>query len=137
MRVSSFFLADAAQDVAGKIYVIGGGWSFINATNPPPTVLHHLALVALLSISWTEANETFKFEVNLVSEDEQPVITEPLSGELLIGRPPHLPKGSDQLVPLVINFNDLAFESLGTYAFTLRVDGEEIARAPFHIIKPM
>jgi len=134
MRVTSFLLADAAQEVGGKLYVIGGGWNIITAVQPPPISHRHLALVALLGIGWNEANEPIEFEINLVHEDGEAVIPEPVRGRLTIGRPPLLPKGAEQLVPLVVNFDDLNFKHLGGYVFTFQVGDKELARAPFHII---
>jgi hypothetical protein len=136
MRVTSFMLADAAQDVGGKIYVLGGGWNliFVNPANGLPIRHPQITLVALLSVEWNEANETISFSVNLVNEDGASLIPEPLSGQLTIGRPSQIPKGTDQIVPLVINFPDLSFERFGTYSFIFNVGEQEHARAPFHII---
>ena len=136
MRVTSFLLADAAQESNGKLYILGGGWNIITAPagSPLPIRLRQITLVAVLSIAWIEANEAIEFEFGLVDEDGQPKIAEPPRGQLTIGRPPQVPKGIDQVVPLVVNFNDLDFDRLGTYAFTFRVHDMELARAPFHII---
>lgn len=134
MRLTSFLLADAAQESGGKLYIIGGGWYIITAAQPPPIHHRQIALVAVLSVGWTEANEPIDFEINLVDEDEKPVIPEPLRGQLTIGRPPQIPRGSAQLVPLVVNFTDLTFGQLGTYAFTFRAADEELSRATFHVM---
>ncbi len=136
MRITSVLLADAAQESGGKLYIIGGGWNIITASHAPPPAISQraIALVVLLSIGWTEANEPIDFEINLVDADERPVIPEPLRGQLTIGRPPQIPKGTDQVMPFVVNFNDLTFEHLGTYAFTFRAGDEELGRVAFHII---
>lgn len=135
MRVTSFMLADAAQVSAGKLFVIGGGWNILTVSETDLPIHHRgLALVTLLDIAWHETNQSINFEINLVDEDEKPVIPEPLRGELKVGRPTLLPTGAAQLWPLVVNFNDLAFQRLGTYAFTFRVGDDELARAPFHLI---
>lgn len=135
MRVTSFMLADAAQEVNGKLYIIGGGWNLITVPSGASPIRHRmLAVVAILSIEWHEANEPLTFEIDLVDADGRSVMPQTLKGELTVGRPPMLPKGAEQLVPLVVNVHDLTFDHLGTYAFVFRFGEGELARAPFHII---
>ena len=94
-------LADAAQAVDGKLYVLGGGWS---VTGPEPAPM---AIALKIDVPWDEANKRHKFQLALLDADGQPVIVPTptgerpfeLTGEFETGRPaglkdpPFLPNG--------------------------------------------
>ena len=65
MRVT-MLLADAAQEVNGKLYVLGGGWSVTGPDVPP------MALAVKLDVPWTEANQAHTFELVLVDTEQPP-----------------------------------------------------------------
>ena len=61
VEVNCFILADGAQEAAGKLYVLGGGWDRL-IVNTLPTPLITAAIAIVLSVPWNEANETIHFE---------------------------------------------------------------------------
>jgi len=48
-------LADAAQEVRGKLYILGGGWSVTGPDVPP------MALAIKLDVPWSDANASHDF----------------------------------------------------------------------------
>ncbi len=74
MKVT-MLLADAAQAVEGKLYILGGGWSIIG---PEPTPM---AFAIKIEVPWTEANIRHQLRVALYDEDGQPVIIPTSAGE--------------------------------------------------------
>jgi len=61
-------LADSAQEVGGKLYILGGGWSI---TGPDPVPM---AIALKLEVPWDRTNEQHSLLLELVDEDGNPVI---------------------------------------------------------------
>jgi hypothetical protein len=66
MRVT-MLLADAAQEVNGKLYVLGGGWSVTGPDLPP------MAIAIKLDVPWSAANVQHAFALELIDEDGRAV----------------------------------------------------------------
>jgi hypothetical protein len=130
-------LADAAAAVAGKHYIHGGGWDTIQAASFPVT--HHAMSAAIrLRVPWTATNQPHDLELDIVDADGQSVLPNPpgpFTGQLNIGRPPHLEPGEDQVVPLVMDIRSLVFVAPGSYAAILRIGGFEAMRSPFRLVQ--
>lgn len=60
-------LADAAQEVNGKLYVLGGGWSVTGPEVPP------MAIALKIDVPWNEANRRRQWELVLLDADGSPV----------------------------------------------------------------
>lgn len=85
-------LADTAQEVGGKLYILGGGWSVTGPEVGP------MALAIKIDVPWNSANQRHKFDVMLLGEDGQPPeMLGPegqvpgevrFSGDFEVGRPP-------------------------------------------------
>lgn len=121
MRVT-MLLADAAQEVNGKLYVLGGGWSVTGPDVPP------MALAVKLDVPWSEANQQHQFTLVLVDTDGRPAIVGNeqqvrVEGNFEVGRPAGLPAGSDIDFAFAINVPPFAL-SPGRYAWQLSIDGD-------------
>jgi hypothetical protein len=124
MRVN-LILADSAQAVNGKLYLLGGGWT-ITGPGPSPS-----AIAILVEIPWNEANRVFNFKVSLVTGDDQPVIVPTpvgdrpveIGGQFESGRPPGLKPGTPLMIPLVVNLAPLPLQPDGLYVWRLEIDG--------------
>lgn len=106
MRVH-VLLADSAQaDPSGKVHALGIGWTVTSSPTPPA------ALIAMVWVDWNESNQKFNLVGSLVDGDGNLIEVEgpdgrgPITfgGELEAGRPPGLPPGTPQMLPLVVNF---------------------------------
>lgn len=126
-------LCDAAQEVGGKLYILGGGWSVIWIPGMPTPV----ALAVKLSIPWTETNRPHAVRAMLLTEDGEPVdfgagpVT--AGGNIEVGRPPGLKPGTAIDVPFALQFGFLAFHP-GGYVWELEVEGSTVARTPFRVM---
>lgn len=98
-------LADAAQEVNGKLSILGRGWS--QPAGPAPT-----AIAIKIDVPWTEANHPHPFWLTLSDEDGQAVRIGPIlggepemvseegqpvevQGQFVVGRPPDAVAGAD------------------------------------------
>jgi hypothetical protein len=92
----TMLLADAAQHVNGKLYILGGGWSVINSG---PVAF---AVAVNIQTAWDRANMRNTFRLELLDADGQPVSVPTPEGEMPLfaegsfeaGRPPGLKPGT-------------------------------------------
>jgi Family of unknown function (DUF6941) len=132
MRVT-MMLADAAQEVNGKLYVLGGGWSVTGPLLPP------MALALKLDVPWSAANQEHEFLLMLVDADGHPVRVADdndvkAGGTFEVGRPPGLPAGTDIDFAFAVTVPSLPLAA-GRYAWQLWIDGEtsEDWQRPFQV----
>lgn len=124
MKVT-MLLADAAQAIAGKLYILGGGWS---VTGPDPTPM---AIAIKIEVPWDQANRRHVLRLALVNEDGRPVAVPTqtgerpveLNGEFEVGRPPGLRPGTPLDVALGINVGPLPLAPDGRYVWRCSIDG--------------
>ena len=77
MHLSTFMVADHAEAVGGKLYVTGGCWNSI--TVPQLPALHpHLTVAAALHVPWKATNQPHSLHVDLVHEDGESRLPEPV-----------------------------------------------------------
>lgn len=137
MKVT-MLLADSAQAIANKLYILGGGWS---VTGPAPCTG---AIAVQIKVPWDQANRRHRFELALLDEDGEPVLLradpeaqgEPLpriGSEFEVGRPAGALAGTPIEWAFVFNFVELPLPPGGRYAWELKIDGraEEDWRLPF------
>lgn len=121
MRVT-MLLADAAQEVNGKLYVLGGGWSVTGPDLPP------MAIAIKLDVPWSAANERHTFVIDLVDQDGRPVPAGDspgvrVEGSFEVGRPAGLPAGSDIDFAFVVAIPPFPIQP-GRYSWRLAIDRE-------------
>jgi len=120
----TMLLADSAQAVGGKLYILRGGWSL---TGPAP---QPSALAIKFAVPWDAANVRHEVRLELVDSDgknievagpvgPQPfVVTMPLE----VGRPPGILKGTPHDVPFALNFGPIPL-SPGRYEWRCTIVG--------------
>lgn len=130
---ATMLLCDAAQEVGGKLYILGGGWSVIWIPNVPTPV----ALAVKLAVPWDETNRPHEVRAQLLTEDGEPVDVGagPMAagGNVEVGRPPGLKPGTAIDVPFALQFGAIPF-SPGGYVWELEVNGDVVARTPFRVM---
>jgi len=129
-------LCDYAEEVGGKLYIMGGGWSQLRTPNQPS----NMALAIRLSVPWSQANEQHDLAIRLLTSDGHPVPNEEdqdiaLEGKMEVGRPPGLRPGTDLDMALAARFDGLKLEP-GTYRWSLEVDGMPLKHTAFDVIQP-
>ncbi|MHB8671540.1 MAG: DUF6941 family protein [Acidimicrobiales bacterium] len=125
MRVT-LLLADAAQVVDNKLYILGGGWS-VTGPNPVPS-----ALALKLEIPWDQANQRHHWELALLDTDAQPVFVQGpdgeqalvVSGEFEVGRPAGMAPGTPIDLALAVNLGPLPLPGGRRFVWELSVDGQ-------------
>jgi hypothetical protein len=130
--MATMLLADAAQAIDNKLYVLGGGWSI---TGPDATPS---ALAIALKVPWDEANEPHELRIELVDSDGAPILVTAPEGErplviesqFEVGRPPGLRPGTPIDLALAINLGPVALAPGGRYEWRLTIDGH--AEAHWH-----
>ena len=130
MKIEYALLADAAQAVGGKIFVLGGGWNLFRAPNYPAPV--QLAIAVGLGFASTEVG--IKYPLNVVIADEAgvPVVPE-MKGQVETGQTaPDVPKTTLVKVPVAININ-MSLPHPGSYGIIVKA-GSSTAQLSFEAI---
>ena len=122
-------LADAAEVVGGKLYLMGGGWDRLTVNSQPAK--KNLAVALALRVPWHETNRQHSFRIDMTDEDGKQIVS--VNGATEVGRPAGIPAGQPQLAQFVVNF-DATFEKLGTYVITARVNESQERAVRFNIV---
>ena len=123
---ATLLLADSAQAVEGKLYILGGGWS---VTGPQPVPM---AIALKVDVPWDQANSRHQWRLELVDADGQPVqlgeegqqTPVEIEQEFEIGRPAGVKPGTALDFVVAINIQPLPLEAGRQYAWRLSIDGE-------------
>lgn len=130
MKIEYALLADAAQAVGGKIFVLGGGWNlFRSATFPAP-----VQLAVAIGLGFTSNEVGVKCPLSVVIADEAgvPIIPE-VKGQVETGQTaPDMPKTASVKIPVAININ-LSLPHPGTYGIVVTA-GSSTAQLSFEAI---
>jgi hypothetical protein len=138
-------LCDHAVAADGKLYINGAGVSICWVLPEPP---HQVALFlgVIIQVPYTSTNQAHTLGVTLLDEDGnvvvpwQPEGADPpppvqVTAPFNLGRPPGLPAGEAQTLPVALGFQ-LAVPHLGAYAFVIEIDGTEVRRLPLRVMTP-
>jgi hypothetical protein len=128
----TMLLCDAADEVGGKLYVMGGGWTHTGAVNEPTS----MALALVISVPWDETNKEHQLKTVLITADGETVIQDGRAvaseGTFEMGRPPRVKQGSALNVPLAFSYHGLTLKQ-GGYVWEVRINGDAKARTPFWV----
>jgi hypothetical protein len=131
MHVEWLILADAAQVVGSKLYLLGGGWDRLNVGGGFPTT-QACSLALSFSIPWEETNQRHQFTVRIVDEDGKEA-HQPINGNFEAGRPAGIAPGSSQRVQVAINLR-LNFQRAGVYVVEVTVAKQPATRTAFSVM---
>ncbi|HLG12770.1 MAG TPA: hypothetical protein VI876_13510 [Dehalococcoidia bacterium] len=131
MQLEWLILADAAQVMGNKLYLMGGGWDTltINADFP---LQHRCAIATSIRVPWTRTNEKHHFEVEISTLDGQSLAK--VEGQFEVGRPAGVPQGSSQRFQLAAEIA-LGLEKPGEFVVVARIEGAEVGRISFRAIE--
>jgi len=130
---ATMLLCDYAEELAGKLYMMGAGWDRVVVGQP-----FNVALAVVLGVPWDQTNQTLDLRAALVDQDGLRVLNEQeepieITGKFEVGRPAGTPHGSELHLPFVVRFSQVVLEP-GLYSFKLEVGPDEVARATFHAV---
>ena len=119
----TLLLADSADVVNGKLYVMGGAWTITDA------VCKRSAIAIIVEVPWNEANVVHKLKLELVTEDGQNVKRSDGQSyetgvEFEVGRPAGAKPGVPFVVPLAVNLQNLALRPNSRYLWRCAIDGK-------------
>ena len=122
----TILLADYAEALNGKLYVMGGGWS---VTNPEPLPM---ALALKVEVPWDQSNRPHQLSIRLVDADGQAVEQDSPEGrhpiemgaDFEVGRPPGVKHGSPLDFALALNIQRGPLERDTRYSWVVYLDGE-------------
>lgn len=131
-------LCDAAQVVVDKLYILGGGWSYMWLNQDDAAFGFMLA--ADLAIPWDFANRSIPVVARILNDDFEEVTPRNhdgpvrIEGAIVAGRSPQARPGTDLHVPLVIPFQPMLLP-MGGYVCELLVDGDSVHRSTFQVAR--
>jgi hypothetical protein len=123
-------LADAAEVVNNKLYLIGGGWETLTVSAALP-ILHPCAVAVAFRVPWNETNQQHTIEIAIDDQDGTELAQ--VQGLIEVGRPAGIPLGKAQRVQMAIKLA-LPLQRLGTYVVTARIEGQEARRTEFYVV---
>lgn len=130
--MATLMLADSAQAIDNKLYILGGGWSVIG---PGPTPS---ALAIAVKVPWDQVGRSHHMRIELVDSDGHPVMVpapiekQPLAieSEFQVEPVPGLKPGTSTDLALAVNLPPIPLPPGGRYEWRLSIDGE--AEAHWH-----
>jgi len=140
---ATLILCDAAQaDPAGKVHILGAGWTVV--LMPPGVPLPAHAVVAIVHVPWHETQMPHQIRLRLEDADGRAVMIESASGQftplvhdqqVVVQRPPGAPEGITLDVPIVVSVAAGLPLTDGRYSWRLEIDGasDEDWLASFHV----
>ena len=100
-------LADSAQEVGGKLYILGGGWS---VTGPDPAPM---AIAIKIEVPWDQGNVVHKLRLWLVDADFE------------TGRPAGVKPGTPLDLTMAVTLGPLELAAGSRFEWRLSIDGVE------------
>lgn len=130
--IEFMLVADAAQSIGSKVYVLGGGWTQLLLEEFPSSPPFPFSVVVGITVPWNTTNQRFTFGLELVDADGSLVETVAEPHQFEQGRPPGLRPGATQrlnfAVPVLVEF-----PAPGRYVFRGLLDGEPRAEAVIEV----
>ncbi|HXR41067.1 MAG TPA: hypothetical protein VN738_01600 [Acidothermaceae bacterium] len=139
---ATLLLCDAAQvDPAGKVHILGAGWTVVGGGAGIP--LPAQAVVAMVHVPWHQTTQPHFLRLRLEDADGNvvrvgpPDAVHPMVHEqtVSVSRPPGAPEGITLDVPVVVSIGPGMPLPAGRYAWRLEIDGasDEDWMATFHV----
>lgn len=130
MRLDFLLLADKAEALNGKLYLMGGGFDRVGITEAADAVHFDVALGVL--VEYRETNLLQRFEVALEDADNKPILTAEV--ELEMGRPPGMVPGQDQRAIFVVR-GPFPIKAPGQYSWVITIGGKRAEPTRFYVDK--
>ncbi len=135
LKIEWILMADSAEVLGGKLYMLGGGWDRMPASASKDSKDSRVfALAFSILVPWHQANEKHTMKIEIIDEDGKRTIFK-VEGEFEVGRPAGAVRGQLLRVPIAVKYMG-TIEQPGTYAVIGSLDGEESCRTQFHVQLP-
>ena len=130
LEVEYFLIADRADVHQEKLYLVGGGFTVVDAPELP--IKHPVALAIGILVPWSETNIKHRFRVSIRHEDQQAEIVG-VDGEFEAGRPVGIPPGVTQRVQVAVNLG-LSLQNVGEVVAEIELNGQLSRRTSFFVV---
>ena len=127
-EVDYLLVADRAEVVNGKLYLMGGSWDRIQPQQFPHRMMLGIALGVRIPFAYTDDQHTVAIE--LLHNDTRMIGFE---AKLATGRPPGM-AGMDMLVPMAFNI-PIAIPDEGQVTLKAVIDGQSGRRHEIKVIQ--
>lgn len=124
-------VADAADSVNGKLYLLGGGWDRLKVPQLPGTPAVPFAVALGINVPWSLTNRKISFSVDVLDADGGEV-GQLAGGEFEVGRPPGLRAGTPQRFQVTMPAQP-QFGAEGRYVIRCSVDGAELGHTAIEV----
>ena len=124
-------LADRAEVLNGKLYMMGGAWDRRHIRDIGAPVA--LTIVVGVLVPWNLTNEPHRLRIRVEDEDGAPVPPE-VEATVNVGRPANATQGQSFRATAVIN-NRWSLPRLGTYRVVASVAGHSEKRVAFYALE--
>ena len=129
--VDFLLLADRAEAINGKLYVMGGAWETVFVQNFGQPILLSMAIGLL--VPWNATNVPHALRITIDDLDGRPVGFHVDAG-FTTGRPPFASPGDVQRTILAVPAVAQAFPGAGRYTVRAYIDGELRKTVPFRLV---
>jgi hypothetical protein len=131
MQVHALMLADSAQAVEGKLYILGGAWNMLRFPTFPASLMVGIAVA--IDVDWNETNRRHHLDVHFEDADGNAMDPQ-IGADFEAGRPPGAVAGAELRIVFAVN-GPLSIPAPGSYAAVASIAGEVLARARFQAVE--
>jgi len=124
-------VADGADAVNGKLYLLGGGWDRLKVPQLPGPPAVPFAVATGINVPWSLTNRKLRFSIDVVDADGGDV-AQLAGGEFEVGRPPGLRAGTQQRFQITVPAQP-HFGRPGRYVIRCSVDGLELGHTAIEV----
>src|SRR5438094_441538 len=118
-RIEFLMLADRAEAINGKLYIMGGAWDRITILDRAQPTAMSLALS--ISVPWHAANRPYIVQIIIEDGDGHPLMQTEAS--FTVGRPPHAVPGQPFRTLLAVPSALVQFPKYGAYLIRATIPG--------------
>lgn len=130
IKAEWIILADYAEVVNGKLYLMGGGWDRLTVTSGFP-MSRQCGVAVSFRVPWALTNQTHRFEIEIADDDGKTLVR--ADGHFEVGRPAGILPGQAQRFQFSMN-GAVQFERPGGYVIIARAEDQELERTGFAVI---
>lgn len=131
MNVAFLILSDHSESLNGKLYAMGAGWNVLGFPDLPHDFGFSIGIG--LDVPWHATDEMHELQVR-VDDPDGGALGEPFQLGFETGRPPDAISGQDQRMVLSLGTR-VRFETPGPHAVVVGVNGDELARSRFYVVR--
>ena len=124
-------VADGAQVVGGKLYLLGGGWDRLTVSELPGLPATPFAVAVGVNVPWSLTNRKMSFSIDVRNADGGHV-GQLVGGEFEVGRPPGLRSGVPQRFQIAGPAGP-ELPAAGRYVIECAIDGEVIGHTAIEV----